>query len=152
MHKKFKILIIALMFIITGCGKDKYKICKLDLNNKSDNYILDATYKVYYSKGYVTKVEKSEIYESDDEDILKYFNDSKSIEYKNLNELYQGYSYDIKLLDGSINIASKVDMSTLDINKMVKDGFIDKGYTSNGRITLNGIKYVYTSKGFNCDI
>lgn len=152
MHKKPKIVIIALLFFIAGCGKDKYKICKLDLDNKRDNYILSATYKVYYSKGYVTKVEKSEIYKSDDEDVLKYFNDSKFIEYKNLNELYQGYSYDIKLVDNSINIESVVNMNLLDINKMIKDGFIDKGYTSNGRITLNGIKYVYTSKGFSCDI
>ena len=67
MHKKPKIVIIALLFFIAGCGKDKYKICKLDLDNKRDNYILSATYKVYYSKGYV----KSKSHNSVNETQLK---------------------------------------------------------------------------------
>ena len=140
------------ILLLTGCSKEKYFTCKIDLYNDIQEYKLDASYKVYYKDSYVTKIEKEEIYTSDKKTTLDYFNEYKALEYKNLNNLYSGVIHTIEYKENKVKLNATMDMTLMDIKKMIKDDYIDKDYVISGKLTTSGIKNIYKSKGANCDI
>ena len=152
MKKIFIIILFISILLLTGCSKEKYFTCKIDLENKNEDYKLDAEYKIYYKNSYVTKVEKIEVYESDNEDTLEYFNEYKNLEYEDLNSLYGGITHTIDLKENKITLNATLDMSLVDIVKMVKNGYVDRDYVVSNKLTTGGIKYIYKAKGAICDI
>jgi len=148
--KKIVILILALFLV--GCSKEEMITCNIEVNNKLQNYTLEGTYNIYYKDNYVTHIKKKEQYISTNEEFISYLNESKNLEYYNLNDLYGGYTYDIKSGESSVFITSKIDLSILDLKKMEKDNKIDKNYIVGNRLTKSGIIRVYESKGAVCDI
>ena len=147
-----KIVPLLIVILLTGCTKDKYFNCKIDLNNEQMDYHLSATYKVYYKNSYVTKIEKNEIYETDNEDTYNYFNEAKNLEYMNLNNLYGGITYTVNLKKNKVVLDATLDMSIVDIKKMLKKQYIDKDYVIDNNLTVGGIKKIYIEKGAICDI
>lgn len=151
-----KKIIIYISFIsillLTGCSREKYFTCKIDLNNNIEEYKLDALYKVYYKNSFVTKVEKEEIYISDNEETLEYFNEYKNLEYKNINSLYGGTTYNVDLKEDKVVLNATIDMNLVDMDKIIKNKYIDKDYIVSNKLTVSGIKYIYKSKGAKCDI
>lgn len=141
-----------MIVLLTGCSKDEYFICKIDLHNEQMEYHLNATYKVYYKNSYVTKIEKNEIYETDNEDTYNYFNEAKNLEYLNLNNLYGGITHTISLEDDKVILDATYDMSIVDIKKMLKNKYIDRYYVIGNNLTVGGIKNIYKEKGATCDI
>lgn len=144
-----KIFVLILIILLTGC-KSKYITCTINLNNDSMNYSLDAKYKIYYKSKYVTKIEKEERYITENKDTYKYLSDSKELEYSMLNNSYGGYKYTLDKTRTGIKIKATVDISKLDVQKMVSDKIIDKYYTSKDEILLSGIKKYYESKSAIC--
>ena len=147
-----KVVLLLIIVLLTGCSKDEYFTCKIDLNNEQMKYQLNAIYKVYYKNSYVTKIEKNEIYETKNEDTYKYFNETKNLEYLNLNNLYGGIIHTIKLKENKVILNATFDMNVIDIKKMVKDKYIDSDYIIGNNLTVGGIKNIYKEKGANCDI
>lgn len=147
-----KILILLTLILLSGCSKEEYFECKIDLDNKIENYHLNATYKVYYKDSFVTRIEKKEIYISDDEEILDYFNEYKNLEYKDLNDLYGSYIYKIKYEDEKVIMNADIDMKNTDIKKMLKNKYLSKDYVVSNKLTTGGIKLFYESKGAKCGI
>lgn len=145
-------IIIFLMLFVTGCSNEKFFICKNDLYNKIQDYNLEAIYKVYYEDYYVVKINKEEIYKSKNKDTLNYFNEYKKLEYKSLNDLYSGITYSIERNDNLVKLTSTIDMSLVDINEMVNNNYINKDYVVSNKLTISGLKSIYTEKGFSCDI
>ena len=147
-----KILILFLLVLLCGCSKEKYFLCKTSLTNEMDEYKFNAVYKIYYKDTFVTKIEKEEIYTSNNEDTLEYLNEYKKLDYSNLNKLYGGITYNVEQKETSVNVNATLDMSIVDVNKMVKDKYIDSDYAITGKISTSGIKYIYEEKGAKCDI
>ena len=141
-----------MVVLLTGCSNDKHFTCTIDLNNEQMEYHLSATYKVYYKNSYVTKVEKNEIYETDNEDTYNYFNEAKDLEYQNLNNLYGGIIHNISLKENKVILDAIIDMSIADIKKMIKNKYIDIDYVIGNNLTVGGIKNIYKEKGIICDI
>lgn len=152
MKKIFTIILFINILLLTGCGKDNYFTCKINIDNDMEEYKLNAEYKIYYKNSFVTRIEKEEIYISENEDILQYFDEYKNLEYNNLNKLYGGITYTVNLIDNKVILFSDIDMSLVDIEKMVKNKYIDKDYVVSNRLTTGGIKYIYKAKGATCDI
>jgi len=150
--KRLCALSFLFIILLTGCGKNKYFTCEINLDNNIQNYHLDAKYKVYYKNSYVTKIEKEEIYTSENEDTLNYFNEYKDLEYLNLNNLYGGTTYSVNLKGNKVIMKATIDMSLVDIKAMVKDKYLDKYYVSYNKLTTSGINSIYKSKGATCDI
>ena len=146
--------IIGFIFILflVGCSKKEYVTCNIDINNTKENYHMNGVYNIYYDGNYVTKIIKQETYVSSDDAMIEYFNESKSLEYYNLNDLYGGVTYKIKENDKSINLDVVIDMNSMNVKEMVKDNYIDKNYVVSNKLTLTGAKYIYESKGAKCDI
>ena len=147
-----KVVLLLIIILLTGCSKDKYFTCKIDLNNEQMEYHLNATYKVYYKNSYVTKIEKREIYQTDNEDTYNYFNEAKNLEYVNLNNLYGGITHTISLEENKVILDATIDMSIVDIKKMIKNKYIDRDYVIGNNLTVGGIKNIYKEKGATCDI
>lgn len=147
-----KIILILFILLITGCGKKDFIICNIAVDNEVQNYTMNGTYKIYYNNNYVTRIEKQERYISPDKTMVDYFNESKNLEYYNLNDLYNGFEYKINSNEKSINIDVKIDMSLVDIRQMVKNDYLDKNYVISNKLTTSGIVKIYESKGAVCDI
>ena len=148
--KKIIVLIIALFLV--GCTKEEMITCNIEVGNDLQNYTMKGIYNIYYKDNYVTKIEKKEQYISPNEDVITYLNDSKNLEYYNLNDLYGGYTYEIKNSETALAITSKINLSLVDLKKMEQDKKIDKDYVVGNRLTTSGIVRVYESKGAICDI
>lgn len=142
--------IISVILLLTGCTDDSFE-CNKDIYNDIQEYKMTAKYKVYYKNSYVTKIEKIEIYESDNMDTLNYFDVSKKLEYVNLNKLYGEVIYNVSKDETKVMVESVIDTEMLDIKKMKKDDYIDSNAVVNDKITINGIKNIYKSQGFICE-
>lgn len=147
-----KIILVLLVLLITGCDKNKYITCNIAVDNKVQNYTMNGTYKIYYKDNYVTKIKKLEKYISSDKTMIDYFNESKNLEYYNLNDLYNGFEYKINSDEKSVNIDVKINFDLVDIKQMVKNGYLDKNYVISNKLTKSGIVKIYESKGAICNI
>lgn len=147
-----RLVLLLIIILLTGCSKDKYFTCKIDLNNEQMEYHLNATYKVYYKNSYVIKIEKKEIYETDNEDTYNYFKESKNLEYLNLNNLYGGITHAINLKENKVILDAAIYVKNVDIKKMIKNKYIDRDYVIGNNLTVGGIKNIYKEKGATCDI
>ena len=148
-----KVFILLSLFLLVGCtNKIKEGNCKINLKNSDENYTLKANYKIYYDKNeYVTKIEESATYKSDDESVLDFYYKAKSMEYQNLYN-YGGIEYSVELIDNKVKITSTRETKDMDVKKMIKDKLMDKDYTSANKLTLYGMKDYYEAKGAVCDI
>ena len=147
-----KIILVLFILLIVGCGKKNYITCNVEVNNNIQNYTMNGSYKIYYNNNYVTRIEKQERYISPDKTMLDYFNEYKNLEYSNLNYLYNGYSFKIDSDEKSVDIDADIDMSLVNIKKMIKDDYLDKNYVINNKLTTSGIVKIYESKGAVCNI
>lgn len=139
-----------MILLLCGC-KDKSLTCNINIENKELNYELTGKYKIYYKKSFVTKIEEKEKYQSNDKDVIRYLNESKDIEYDNLNNRYGGYEYNITKEKNDLNIYISIDISKVDIEKMVKDEYLSNYYINKNKLTLGGMRLFYESKGAICE-
>lgn len=147
-----KIVILLLTLCTLGCSKSDYISCDISVNNSMQNYKMQGTYKIYYDKNFVTKIEKEETYTSLDENIISYFEEAKNLEYYNLNDIYDGFNYTINKKDESLNLNIVIDMNKVDVNRLVKDDRLDKDYVISDKLTVSGAKKLYKAIGAVCDI
>ncbi len=147
-----KILISMLLIIfLTACDKKNYVVCNNNVVNTNENYVLDSNIKIYYKKDRVLKIDVKEDYMSSDKNVLKYLKEYKNLYYDNQNDLYGGYIYDIIEKENHLILNINIDLSKLDVKKMVNDGKLDKYYTKQNILTLSGAKEYYSSKGAECE-
>lgn len=152
MNRFIKVFSIFYLMFLVGCSKESYKTCSINLNNETQEYELRAVYKIYYDDSYVTRIEKKEVYTSDNKDTLKYFEEYKNLEYSDLNQLYGGYEYNVDVLENQVVLNSDIDVSIVDLKKMVSKNYLSSDYVVSSKLLLTGIKYFYESKGASCDI
>ena len=143
-------LSIIIVLLLSGC-KDKYTTCKINVNNKEMQYTNTGFYKIYYKKSFVNKIEKSEVYESKDRSVLDYFENGLNIEINSLNEKYGGFEHSIKRKNNKVYIETIIDLKKVNIDKMIKDKYLNKYYIKNNKVTLGGIKLFYESRGAVCE-
>lgn len=147
-----KIFIIICILLLTGCNKEEYFTCTTNLYNETQQYKLKAFYKIYHENSFVTRIEKEEIYTSFNKNTLNYFNEYKNLEYSNLNNLYGGFTYNVDLKDDEVKLNVTIDMSLVDIKKMLKDDYIDSNYVVSNKLSTAGVKNIYKEKGAICGI
>lgn len=145
------VISIFLIVFLTGCSKEKYVTCTNNVVNTNENYVLNSTIKLYHKNDKVTKIIVNEDYMSSDKNVLKYLKDYKNLYYENENDLYGGYTFEIKEKENHIILDMNINLNNLNIKKMVNDGKLDKYYTKQNTLTLTGAKYYYSSKGAVCE-
>lgn len=147
-----KIVALLLALFVAGCSSNDYISCDISVDNSMQNYKMEGTYKIYYDKNVVTKIEKEETYTSLDESVISYFEEAKNLEYYNLNDIYGGFNYIINKKNESLNLNIIIDMNKVDISRLVKDDRLNKDYVISDKLTVSGAKKIYKAIGAVCDI
>lgn len=152
MKNVIKIIGICMIILTFGCNNEEKSLCNANIENSQDNYKLNATYKIYHNKNYVTKIQKEEIYKSSDTSVLDFLEESNDLKYSNLKDLYGGYDYEISLKNDTLTIKVTIDMKNVNLDEMVLNGELDNDYVISNKLTTSGIKYYYEKKGATCDM
>ena len=148
-----KIIILIFLLLICGCKKEQILKCTYTNTDEKLKYTEEVKYKVYYNKKeYVTKIEKEEKYYSELKERINYFNDYRKIYYDELNSLYNGYTYTVDTNDKNVNVNILIDLSKVDLKKMISNNYLDKYYVVKNHLSLGGLKLYYKEKGVKCDI
>lgn len=147
-----KVIVFIFLLFLVGCSKEEIIICNIEVENNLQDYTMKGIYQIYYRDNYVSRIEKEEQFISKNESVLKYLNESKNLEYYNLNDLYGGYKYTINYNETVVSIKTTIDLNLVDLEAMEKDKKIDNTYIVNNRLTTSGIVRIYESKGAICDI
>ena len=143
------------LLILTACGTTKKEgtvSCTLHQKNVLANYELDSTYKIYYQGDVVNKVETVEVIASDDAEVLSLFEDTLNTTYKTMNDTYGGYDYSVKNESNKVTATTTIDYTKLDLLQLVQDDTSMKSIVNaDNKITLDGIKSLYTQMGAECE-
>lgn len=143
------------LFVITGCNKEYKEVvttCTLTSNNTASNYKLESTYEIYSKNDEVFKAVTEEVVTSSSTTILDYFEDYLSETYKKANDTYGGYTYDISNKDGKVISKTTINYDEMDLDQYVEDNTVIKQYLNkNGKLTVEGMKKIYTSLGAECE-
>lgn len=156
MKKVIKLFIVFIGIIfISGCSVNlpnkKISICTLENDQSKSGYKVSSTYKIYSKNDIVTKVNTEEILTSKNTTIIKYFEDLINKQYKELNNTYGGYTYNIKKDNDKIISTVNIDYSKMNLEKFINDNSAMKAYINKDKkMTLKGIQTMYESLGAKC--
>lgn len=163
MKKKLFLLVPAFALVLTGCGSDsnnekeaddnsvaKKVTCTLSSSDAENGYSLDSTYIINYKDNYVESVNTTETVTSENEQILSYFEETLNASYEQANETYGGYTFTVKNEDGKVVSQVTIDYTKMNLEQFIEDQPTIKDYTENNKITVSGLKSMYTQMGATC--
>ncbi len=147
--KKVLIILSVVFLALTGCGKKSASIsCTMDKDLGS--YKLESTYKINYTGKTVDSVETVEKVTSSNSTVLDTFEKTLKETYENANNKYGGYTIDVKKSDSEVVSTVKIDYSVMDVEQFAKDEPSIKGYIDGNKLTVDGLKAIYTAMGATC--
>ena len=114
------------------------------------SYKLESTYKINYTGKTVDSVETVEKVTSSNSTVLDTFEKTLKETYENANNKYGGYTIDIKKSDSEVVSTVKIDYSVMDVEQFAKDEPSIKGYIDGNKLTVDGLKAIYTAMGATC--
>lgn len=159
MKKYIKLLfVLTMVLLVTGCGnKEEKEIgnlayeCIQKRADASGKYERETTYKIYSKDAEnVSIAEIKDVFKSDDEDILKYFENGEKSSYESINETYGGYEVSSNLENDNLTIDVKINYNKFDVKTYGKDVETMQKYISDDKLTLEGLKKLYESYGATC--
>ncbi len=146
---KYLLVVLLVCIFVTGCGEGKTVKCTV----KNDSSGYEATYKIYVKDDkYVSKVVATEIVKSDDSSYLAQVKEQVESIYKETNNTYGGYSYNVKVSGGKLTAECTMDYAKMNVSKYIEDNpsltnFADE----NGNVLLSGVKSIYSQLGATCE-
>lgn len=141
--------------LLVGCGnKSKEEVinCNLKMTETGDNYTIEAKYTIYGKDDIVTKVSTTEIVESEDTEILDYFEEYLNSTYSELNDTYSGYDFKVTKEEGKVTSDVNIDYSAVDMEKYIENNTAMKSYVNDdNKLTIENAKLIYESLGATCE-
>ena len=89
--------------------------------------------------------------DSDVSSILDTLEETLNSTYSASNDAYGGYIYKITRSDNEIISDVFIDYKKMDLEQFVTDQPVLKSYMKDGKLTVEGIKSIYTSMGATCE-
>lgn len=156
MKKNFLVIIsIFSICLLVGCGgKSKEEVinCNLKMTETGNNYTIESKYTIYGKDDVVTKVSTTEIVESEDTEILDYFEEYLTSTYSDLNDTYSGYDFKITKKEGKVTSVVNIDYSAVDMDKYVENNTAMQSYVNkDNKLTVEKAKLIYESLGATCE-
>ena len=149
-----KYLLLLIVFFVIGCGKNdtlKTATCTLSSNDVVNGYKTTANYEINYKNDVVESVKTVETVESENSDLLKTMEDYLNTTYSTMNNNYGGYTFNVINKDNKVVSTTTIDYNKMNIEKFVSENTVLKPYVKNNKLTLEGIKTLYTSVGAICE-
>ena len=125
--------------------------CSLYSKDVVNNYELTSTYIINYTGEFVDSVNTKEVVDSDVSSILDTLEETLNSTYSASNDAYGGYTYKITRSDNEIISDVFIDYKKMDLEQFVTDQPVLKSYMKDGKLTVEGIKSIYTSMGATCE-
>ena len=125
--------------------------CSLYSKDVVNNYELTSTYTINYTGEFVDSVNTKEVVDSDVSSILDILEETLNSTYSVSNDTYGGYTYKITRSDNEIISDVFIDYKKMDLEQFVTDQPVLKSYVKDGKLTVEGIKSIYTSMGATCE-
>ena len=125
--------------------------CSLYSKDVVNNYELTSTYIINYTGEFVDSVNTKEVVDSDVSSILDTLEETLNSTYSASNDVYGGYTYKITRSDNEIISDVFIDYKKMDLEQFVTDQPVLKSYMKDGKLTVEGIKSIYTSMGATCE-
>lgn len=148
--KKILIVLAVVFLALTGCGKKPATI-KCTLSNDLGYYKVESTYNINYTGKTVDSVETVEKAISDNSTILDTLEKTLKESYETANKKYGGYTIDIKKGENEVVFTVKIDYNKMDVEQFAKDEPALKAYVDGKKLTVEGLKAIYTAMGATCE-
>ena len=71
--------------------------------------------------------------------------------YSNMNSTYGGYTFKTTNSGGKVVSDVTINYKKMDVKKLVEADSSASLYVSDGKVTVSGIKYVYSQAGIKCE-
>lgn len=153
MKKVLKVIVISiLMMFLVGCDSKKEVVKTCTLEKSVSGYSLNSTYKIYATGNEVKKVETEEVVTSDNESVRSYFETQLNNSYSAASKTYGGYTYDVTNKDNKVTSKVTIDYEKMDLDKFIKDNASIKQFLNKkNKVTLDGVKSIYSTLGATCE-
>lgn len=151
MKKGFLLLfVICCVFVFAGCGSN-LKTMKCSVSSNIEGNSTTSSYEVKHDGEYVSKIELVETITSSDQSVLSQYEQYLNNLYSSSSATYGGYTY--KVTNNGSKVVSNVtmDYTKMDLNKLVQDDPSFANYVKDGKLTLSGIKEMYSQYGITCE-
>ena len=149
------VLILPPLIIITMCNKKsnlEVGKCTFVSDQSASGYVSTTNYEINHLDDIVDNIKIVETIESSDKNILSFFKEELSKQYKSANDLYGGYKYDIKEEDNKLIVTTTIDYNNVDITKFVEDNPGMKDYVNtDNKLTFDGVIKMYKNIGATCE-
>ena len=149
MRKTFFVVVLAILFLVTGCGeKEGVLVCekKQAIDTTTS---LKSTYRVSYRNGYVKKLDTVEVIESDNEEVLSTYKEKLESIYKDYNDI-EYYKNEIEIKDKKLISTTKVDYEHIDTSKLVEIDKNNAAAIENGKVKVAVLKEAYEQIDATC--
>lgn len=138
-----------LLILLTGC---KHKmVCTFKNVNEQEGYETNIVYNINYEHNKVNLVSIAEIYESNDFNILDYYEEYRNIYYEDFNNKYGGITINSNTKDMVLTVKVDMDFNKIDLKSMIDDDKLKKTYVVNNYLTKNGAKLYFEEMGATCN-
>lgn len=150
--KKYLLALFVILFI-AGCGKNELKTtkCTLSSNDVVNGYKTSATYEINHKNDLVESVKTIETVESDNEVFLSTMENTLNTTYSTMNNNYGGYDFKVEKNGNKVTSTTTIDYNKMNIEKFISENTALKPYVKDSKLTLEGIKLLYTSIGASCE-
>ncbi len=152
--KKYLFLIPVIAILLVGCGKEETKgvvSCTLKSNDVINGYSMDSKYTINYVGDIVDNVETVETVTSENQTFLETVKTSAEDTYNKMNAAYGGYTYSVSLNGNTVVSSAKIDYNVMNVSKFVEDQPTLKSYSKDGKLTVEGVKSLYSALGATCE-
>lgn len=147
----YSVLTILLVVILTACGSGK-KTLKCTYSSEQTNYKINTEYTINAKKKIVQTVDIKQVIESDNQETLDKFEKELNEQYENDNNLYNGYTYEVKKEENKVVATITIDYTKMDLNKFIRNnGAMKKYVNDDNEYTIDGAEKLYTSTGATCE-
>lgn len=155
--KKYKLLflIVAVIFLITGCENSEekdYQVinCRRIPNIADVNTTAELTYQIYYEDEYVKKTISKEVVTSSDEKTLKEYKDA----FENVFSKYKDIKYyenEVTTTSGTVTSTTTIDYDKVDTAKIIEiEGEKGNIFTEDKKVKLQTLLDLYQKNGTEC--
>ena len=176
MKKRFLILLICAVLVLTGCGSSKKesndgkfgnggtednggiettskteKVMKCSITANNGTYSLVSTYEVYHDGEYVSTIKTTENLKAASKSDLDYMEEYLDSLYSQMKNNYGGYTYTIDNDGSKVVTHITADYTTMNLNKLLQTDSTASIYIENGKVTLSGLKTLYQQSGISCE-
>lgn len=148
------IVVSTFIYFYNSLNSKELSTMKCNINMNAANYQIETSYEIYYRGRIVEKtINTSKVVSSSSKTLMeqKQAFTNMNTYYENMNNLYGGYSYEVKTTNNTVSSIITIDYTKVDLEKLINnDSNMKKLVNNNNQMLISKVKNTYESMGANC--